>query len=102
MIPRYIDEHWFDFEVPFDEETALNILEKEHHNCISEIENRNQPNDVAQQTSDNEEDDDDDDEDNYGDDDDDGDVDDDDDNDDDDEFEEDDAAFNNVAYNSEF
>ena len=97
MTPRYVDECWFNFEMPFDEDYALNALEKEYQNLIQEIENRDQPIDVALPTSDNE-DDDDDDEDNEDDDDDE--DDDEDDNEEEDEFEDDDVAFHNVPFNS--
>lgn len=43
LTPRYIDEHWFNFEVPFEDET-LAALEKDHRSLISEIENSDQDN----------------------------------------------------------
>lgn len=102
MTPRYVDECWFNFEMPFDEDFALNTLEKEYQNLIQEIENRDQPNDVALPSSDNE-DDEDEDEDNEDDDDEDDDDDDEDDNEEDDEFEEDDVPFhNNLPFNADY
>lgn len=98
MTPRYVDECWFNFEMPFDEDIALSALEKEYQNLIQEIENRDQPVDVALPNSDNE--DEDEDEDNE-DDDDDEDDDDEDDNEEDDEFEEDEVVpFNNNNFNN--
>ncbi|KAH9388731.1 hypothetical protein TYRP_008076 [Tyrophagus putrescentiae] len=102
LTPRYVDDCWFSFDTPFDEDLALSTLEKEYQNLIQEIENRDQPVDVALNNSDNDEDEDED-EDNEDDDDEDQseDDDDEDDNEEDDEFEEDEVVpFNNNNFNN--
>lgn len=42
LVPRYVDEHWFSFETPHDEDEALQSLEKDFNNLMREIENSNQ------------------------------------------------------------
>ncbi|KAI2801033.1 hypothetical protein BLOT_013561 [Blomia tropicalis] len=98
LTPRYVDEFWFNFEMPFDEDLALNALESDYRNLIQEIENRdqryNQNIPTTEIVENNEEEDDNEDEEDEEEDDD---EDDDDDNDDDDEFEDDEGPLNYLS-----
>lgn len=39
MVPNYVDEHWFNFDVLCDEDVALSTLEKDFSSLLYEIQN---------------------------------------------------------------